>query len=66
MKILSSQNIPRSFEFASMLFLNIYKEDKENIALGILRFASIVFEIFEKGDQEKFGPGCFEICNYIF
>ena len=43
MKILSSQNIPRSFEFASMLFLNIYKEDKENIALGILRFASIVF-----------------------
>ena len=31
-----------------------------------LRFASIYFLIFQKGDQQKIGPGFFTICKYTF
>ena len=33
---------------------------------GILRFVSILFSIFEKGDEEKNCSWYFEICKYSF
>ena len=38
----------------------------KKICVDLLRFASILFLIFEKEDQQKIVLGCFKICKYTF
>ena len=42
------------------------REISEKIVLGLLRFLSILFWIFEKGDQRKNCARFFKICKYTF
>ena len=49
-----------------MFFLIFEKGDKQKIALGFLRFVSILFLIFEKGDKQKNCARFFKICKYTF
>ena len=60
------KNCPSYFLICKYTFLNIWKGGKQKIVVGILRFASIIFKIFEKGDKQKIGPGGFKICKYSF
>ena len=42
------------------------KGEAKNCAMFYLRFVSILFLIFEKGDEQKFRLFFFKICKYTF
>ena len=46
--------------------LNIWKGYEQKIVPDTLRFASMLFKIFEKGVWPKNCPRYFEICKYAF
>ena len=43
---------PGFLRFVSILFLNIWKEEKQKVGPGFLRFVSTLFLICEKGDKQ--------------
>ena len=49
-----------------MFFLIFEKGDKQKIALGFLRFVSILFLIFEKGDKQKIALDFLQFVSMLF
>ena len=47
------KNCPRYFQICNHAFFNIWKGDKQKSVLGIFRFVSMLFLIFEKGNKQK-------------
>ena len=48
-------------------FFDIWKRRSgKKLCLVFLRFVSILFLVFEKGDTTKIGLGFFKICKYTF
>ena len=57
---------PGFLRFVSILFLNIWKEEKQKVGPGFLRFVSILFLICEKGDKQSIGKGFLDLEVYFF
>ena len=63
---MSKENCARYFEIHKYAFLIFEKGMSKKTVPDILRFVSMLFLIFEKGDKQKNCARYFEICKYAF
>ena len=64
---MSKKNVPSIFLTCKYVFLNIWKKNiSKKIVPGIFRLVSMLFEIFEKGYEQKKYSRCFQISKYPF